>query len=215
MPKDTASQHSWRALRPTDAARLFASSKVPWWIAGGWALDVFRGTPSRPHTDLDVGILRRDALTVLHCVSAWEVFEAEGGRLSPLPPGRVPRLDVHSLWCRPTATDHWTIELMLDESDGETWVYRREPRIRRPMSTAVRQSPEGLPYLAPEIQLLYKSKAPRERDELDFLHTCRLLVPEARRWLRDALELVQPDHQWIAALASTGSPTAISLRTSS
>jgi hypothetical protein len=120
-----------------------------------WRLDAgrFRGTPSHPHTDLDVGILRRDGLTVLHCVSTWEVFEVKGGRLSQLPPGRMPRLDVHSMWCRPTATDRWTIELLLDEADDETWVYRRELRIRRPISTAVRQSPEGLPYLAPEIQL--------------------------------------------------------------
>jgi hypothetical protein len=104
---------------------------------------------------------------------------------------------------------------MLDESDDETWVYRREPRIRRPMSTVVRQSPEGLPYLAPEIQLLYKSKAPRERDELDFSHTCRRLAPEARRWLRDALELVKPDHQWIAPLAHSGARTTMFPRTSS
>jgi len=52
---------------------------------------------------------------------------------------------------------------MLDESDDESWVYRRERRIQRPMSTVVRHSREGLPYLAPEIQLLYKSKAPRSR----------------------------------------------------
>jgi hypothetical protein len=119
------------------------------------------------------------------------------------------------MWCRPTATDHWTIELLLDEADDETWVYRREPRIRRPISTAVRQSPEGLPYLAPEIQLLYKSNAPRERDKLDFSQTWPLLAPEARRWLRDALELVKPDHEWIAALTNSGARTAIPPRTSS
>ena len=93
---------------------------------------------------------------------------------------------------------------MLDEADGDTWVYRREPRIRRPMSTAVRQNPDGLPYLAPEIQLLYKSKAPRERDEVDFARTRPLLAADARRWLRDALEIANPDHRWIAALSNPG-----------
>src|SRR5688572_32870582 len=115
-------------------------------------------------------------------------------------------LDVHSIWCRPTAADPWTIELMLDEADDDTWVYRREPRIRRPMSTVVRQSPDALPYLAPEIQLLYKSKGPRERDDVDFAQISPLLAADARMWLHDALELTAPDHKWIAVLrdAETG-----------
>jgi hypothetical protein len=190
----------WRALHPADAAKVLASCKAPWWIAGGWALDLFRGTPSRPHTDLDVGILRRDLSTVLLGFSTWDVFEAKDGRLTRLAEGCVPPLDVHSLWCRPTAADPWTIELMLDEADGDTWVYRRDPRIRQSMSAAVRQSTDGLPYLAPEIQLLYKSKASRERDEGDFAHICPLLTADAWRWLHDALELADPDHRWIAVL---------------
>jgi hypothetical protein len=193
----------WHSVHPGDAAMLLASSKAPWWIAGGWALDLFSGTPSRPHTDLDVGILRRDVSTVLLGLSTWEVFEAKDGRLIRLADGCVPPVDVHSLWCRPTAADPWTIELMLDEADGDTWVYRREPRIRRSMSTAVRQSPYGLPYLAPEIQLLYKSKARRERDDADFAQICPLLAAHARRWLHDALELADPDHSWIAVLRNS------------
>lgn len=77
------------------------------------------------------------------------------------------------------------------------------------MSTAVRQNPDGLPYLAPEIQLLYKSKAPRERDEMDFAQTRPLLAPDARRWLRDALELANPGHTWIAALRTSGAGPAV------
>jgi hypothetical protein len=140
---------------------------------------------------------------VLHSVSTWEVFEIKDGRLTHLAAGSVPPLDVHSLWCRPTAADPWAIELMLEEADGDTWVYRREPRIRRPMSTVVRQSPDGLPYLAPEIQLLYKSKGPRERDDADFVQIWPLLDADARTWLHDALELTTPDHSWIAVLRAS------------
>ena len=200
MPKDTVGEGSWRALDPTDAVNLLASSEAPWWSAGGWALDLFRGTRTRPHTDLDVGVLRRDVASVLHTLSIWEVFEAKDGRLTRLAAGCAPSRDVHSLWCGPTATDPWTIELVLDEADGDTWVYRRESRIRRPISTVVRLSPDRLRYLAPEIQLLYKSKARRSRDEADFAQICPLLATDARRWLHDALELTTPDHKWIAVL---------------
>lgn len=72
MSKDIAAAHAWRAAHPSDATNPFASSKAPWWIAGGWALDLFRGTPTRPHADLDVGVFRRDVSIVLHSISTWQ-----------------------------------------------------------------------------------------------------------------------------------------------
>jgi len=56
----------------------------------------------------------------------------------------------------------------------------------------LRQSTDGLPYLAPEIQLLYKSKDRRQRDDADFAVIEPLLPVDARRWLQDVLELVAP-----------------------
>jgi hypothetical protein len=188
----------WRALHPRDAANLLAGIDVPWWIAGGWALEMFRGTVTRPHGDLDVGLLRRDVATVLDRLSGWEMFEAKGGRLTRLAAGALPRVDVYSLWGRPTADDLWTIELMLDEADGDVWVYRRDPRIRRSLDTAIRRDANGITYLAPEIQLLYKSSATRDRDDADFAQTWPLLSDDARQWLRNALDLVAPGHRWIA-----------------
>jgi hypothetical protein len=193
----------WRALHPRDAASLLAGIDVPWWIAGGWALEIFRGTVTRPHTDLDVGVLRRDIPTVLDRLSGWEMFESKSGRLTRLAAGALPRVDVNSLWGRPTAGDLWTIELLLDEADGDMWVYRRDPRIRRSLATAIRQSADRICYLAPELQLLYKSSATRDRDDADFAQTWPLLADEARQWLRDALELVAPGHRWIERLRSS------------
>jgi hypothetical protein len=192
----------WRALHPRDAASLLAGIDVPWWIAGGWALEMFRGTVTRPHSDLDVGVLRRDISTVLDRLSGWEMFEAKGGRLTRLAPGALPRVDVYSLWGRPTAGDLWAIELMLNEADGDMWVYRRDPRIRRPLATAIRQSADGIGYLVPELQLLYKSSGTRDRDDADFAQTWPFLSDDARQWLRNALELVAPRHRWVESLRS-------------
>ncbi len=193
----------WQALQPRDAVSLLAGIDVPWWIAGGWALEMFRGTITRPHTDLDVGVLRRDISTVLDRLSSWEMFEAKGGCLTRLPAGALPRVDVYSLWARPTAGDLWAIELMLDEADGDMWVYRRDPRIRCPLATAIRQSADRICYLAPELQLLYKSSTTRDRDDTDFAQTWPLLSDEARQWLRNALALVAPRHRWIESLRSS------------
>jgi hypothetical protein len=200
LKEDFVSGRSWRAIHPYDAASLLAAVSAPWWIAGGWALDLFRAAPARPHVDLDVGVLRCDVLSLLEALSTWQVFEAKDGQLTGLLSGCVPRRDVHSLWCRPTAAEPWTIELMLDEGDREVWIYRRERSIRRSMSEVVRKTADRLPYLAPEIQLLYKSKAPRARDEVDFAAIWPLLDSDARSWLHDAITRVNPYHQWLPLL---------------
>lgn len=58
-------------------------------------------------------------------------------------------------------------------------------------------TPEGIPYLVPEIQLLYKAKGRRLKDEVDFRHTVPVLPGERRAWLRDALLQVHPQHPWL------------------
>src|SRR5215471_17077209 len=89
--EDFFSRRSWRAIHPHDAASLLAAISAPWWIAGGWALDLFRGAPARPHVDLDVGVLRCDVLSLLEALPTWQVFEAQDGQLTGLGGGCVPR----------------------------------------------------------------------------------------------------------------------------
>jgi hypothetical protein len=93
------------------------------------------------------------------------------------------------------------LELLLEESDADDWVFRRDPRIRRPLSDIVARDSGGVPFLTPEIQLLFKAKARRERDEGDFENVAPELSPGQRAWLADALRIVRPAHDWIAQLA--------------
>jgi hypothetical protein len=191
----------WRAASPRDGARWLASLTEPWWIAGGWALDLFAGHQTRAHKDLDVGILRKNALQVLAVLADWQVFEAKNAVLTRLRPGAQPRDDVFSLWCRPAQTKAWTLELMLDEAEGEDWLYRRHREIRHPLKTAIRRSRQGIPYLSPEIQLLYKSHRMRAEDQADFRHIIPQLEPSGRDWLRSSLQMTQPAHPWLSLLS--------------
>jgi hypothetical protein len=187
-------------VTPGEGVHWLSALTVPWWIAGGWALDLYTGSRSRPHKDLDIGILRRDAVEVISSLRAWEFFEAKDGALTPINSGRAPRADVHSLWCRPVGSMQWLLEFMLDESRGDRWVFRRELTIERPLSETIRRDLEGMPYLAPEIQLLYKARATRIEDQADFDRVVPRLEPEARRWLERSLAKVHPDHRWLSLL---------------
>jgi len=77
----------WTAIPPSQATAWLAPLTVPWWFAGGWAIDLYAGAQSHRHADLDVGILRRDAREVLAVFSSWEVYEAEAGVLARLNAG--------------------------------------------------------------------------------------------------------------------------------
>jgi len=105
---------AWQSVHPAQCEEWFSTVTASWWVAGGWALDLYAGTQSRPHGDLDVGILRRDVRDVLAALSSWEVFEVRAGALTRLSPGDEPRTEVNSLWCRPMGASLWVMQLLLD-----------------------------------------------------------------------------------------------------
>lgn len=201
---DQSGLAEWQVVCPREGARWLSGVSAPWWVAGGWALDLYAGTQSRRHGDLDIGVLRRDVSQVLAALPSWEFFEAHNRRLTRLRTGTLPGLEVNSLWCRPADTTLWAMELMLDASDGDRWVFRRQPDIQRPLSSVIRRSHEGIPYLAPEIQLLYKARSRRAKDQADFDHIAPRMDSDARAWLRHTLRRTDPEHEWLPSL---GAPT--------
>jgi len=78
---------------------------------------------------------------------------------------------------------------MLDEADGDVWSSRRDPRIRKPLNNIVRMNESGIPYLAPDVQLFYKAKSSRHKDEVDFAAVLPLLSTDERDWLVHAIEM--------------------------
>jgi hypothetical protein len=109
---------------------------------------------------------------------------------------------VHDIWCRPAPGEPWQIQIMLDESAGEDWVSRRDQRIRRPITSLGFSTADGIPCLAPEIQLFYKANGRRPKDEADFTACLPVLTEPQARWLSEALSLAYgPEHPWRARLA--------------
>ncbi len=92
---------------------------------------------------------------------------------------------------------------MVVELNDREWVFRRYARIRGPRDTMI-LSINGLPVVAPEILLLYKSKLPnRPKDERDFGHVLPHLTTWKRQWLASCLKLHYGDHPWVPMLDDT------------
>jgi hypothetical protein len=206
MPGHISPWGRWDPLSPQEVGTLLSSLSVPWWIAGGWALDLYLGRQTRDHDDIDVQILRRDQRAVRASLAAWDLQAAlprprpESWPFRPWRLGEEIDPRIHDIWCRPAKSAPWRVQLMLADSDGADWLYRRDPRLRRPLARLGCRSADGLPYIAPEVQLLFKAKGPREKDEADFARVVPHMAPARRQWLRTSLALVQPEHPWIGAL---------------
>ena len=96
----------------------------------------------------------------------------------------------------------WRLDVIRERWDGETWIYQRDPRDPRArLASSSPVSDEGIPYVQPEVALLFKAKAPRPKDERDFDFVLPYLDRRRREWLRDALNLVHPGHRWLDRLA--------------
>jgi hypothetical protein len=106
----------------------------------------------------------------------------------------------HQTWAREPETGLWRLDVMREPWEGDTWICRRDPRIRLLRPRLIERTADGIPYAAPEVVLLFKARATREKDEQDFASVLPLLDRRRREWLADALGLVHPGHPWLAAL---------------
>jgi hypothetical protein len=192
----------WEPFTPDEVAGVLEGTTVAWWIAGGWALEALVGRSWRQHDDVDVGFFRDEQVAIRDHLEGWDVRCSDPpGQLRPWLEGEKLPAHVHAIWVRETATQPWRLQLMIDERRDGVWRFRRDARIQRPVDTLTWQR-DGRRYIAPEVQLLYKAKGMRAKDQSDFDHALPLLKEGPRMWLRDALSVVHPGHPWIARVAT-------------
>jgi hypothetical protein len=176
----------------------------PWWVAGGWAIDLFVGRVTRGHEDLEVGVFREDQQALRDHLAGWEVKKCvsrpDGGEWVAWEEGEWLELPIHQLLALQAIADPPEFEFFLNDVVDGQWKFRRTG-YTRPVEEICLCSTHGIPILAPEIQLLYKAKWHREKDEHDFRIALQAMSEAQRGWLRTALERNHPEDPWIAALS--------------
>ena len=193
-------EQRWEPLSLDEVKKLLAPVSAPWWLAGGHALDLFIGHETRKHADVDVSVLRRDQQAFRDALATWDVQIAHGGELIPWKRGETLGPERHQVWARETPSGPWRLELLLEESEGKRWAYRRNPRIGLNIADLGRRDANDIPFIRPEVNLLYKSKDPRPVDETDFLYALPRLDVAQKGWLVGALYTIDATHRWIERL---------------
>ena len=199
--------HLWE-WEEFDLARLLevmGGFDAPWWVAGGWALDLWMERETRPHQDVDVAILRGDQQKLYTSLSQWELYyAAPDHRLLPLGPDQWLQPPIHGVWARRAHDAPWLCEFLLNEHDSADWMYREDPAVRMPLADIGITASGNIPILVPEIVLLYKAHERTEKDEADFRTALPRLSPRSKSWLLHALNKSAPKHPWITHLRTEG-----------
>jgi Aminoglycoside-2''-adenylyltransferase len=195
-------ESKWLAWRPDEVARLLADVRVPWYVAGGWALELFLGGGHREHDDLEIAAPNSRFDEVADALGALEIFLiTDRTEATPLAEARDRFFDTHQTWVREPATGFWRFDVFREPSDGDEWICRREPKLRMPYARLIEWTDDGIPYGRPEAILLMKAKHSKlEKNERDLEATLPRLDGERREWLRGAVAQVHPAHEWLEAL---------------
>ena len=193
-------------------------------VCGGFALDLFLGYETRTHDDIDILAFWEDRETIITYMQSkgYIVYEMlGGGKVHRITDIRVQEKLRKNIFCctedcelvRLYDTDepdvYWLdfqhtglsklnyIEFLFNERTEDEFVYGRGERVRRKLTNALLET-DGVPYLAPELCLLFKS-TDIERDgyQQDFELTIGKLSTEQRTWFENAMGLLYPDgHKW-------------------
>jgi len=189
---------------------LLSGLAVPWWITGGWAIDLAVGHVTRDHADVNVLMLERDE-HALRGLTGVDIQLVAGGqppgpwpvtrRLTAVPdPGPDPGPKGGP--GRPTGPDRLVLrgeglplpaQVIPASAVGAIWVYKKGSHVfTRPLADIARYQ-QGIPFLAPEVVLLVKARPGLGRpgtdnDQRDFEAALPVLSAEQRSWLKDAIE---------------------------
>ena len=204
---------------------LLKSGGFGYAFCGGQAIDLFLGYESRTHGDIDVCAYWSDRDGIIRFMQSrgFSVYEMLGGgrahritdisrqirekrnifcfrdgcslvRVYPLDENDCCRLEFFHIG----QTELDFIEFLFNDRSETDFEYARDREIKREIGRAVLFA-DGVPYLAPELCLLYKS-TDTERDgyQRDFELACRAMSAEQQSWLQSALKRLYPQgHKWI------------------
>ncbi|MEU9056816.1 hypothetical protein AB0D37_41650 [Streptomyces sp. NPDC048384] len=191
----------WKdAWRPEQVAERLAGVSAPWCVAAGWALDLFRGRQSRPHGDLEIAVPSAGFTEIRERFPEY-VFDAVGsGRVWASADAEV-LAATHQTWLRDPVSGQFLFDVFREPHDGGTWICRRDESLRLPYDAIIERTAEGIPYLVPELVLLFKAKAARPKDQADFDGALPQLSQTRRDVLTGWLTRVHPGHPWLEKLA--------------
>ena len=208
-----------------EANDLLKNGGFDYAFCGGQAIDLFLGYESRVHGDIDVCVYWENRNRIIEYMQSkgFLVYEMLGGgrahRITAVSDQRMLKKNIFcflegcplvktyppdedgTCWMEffhIGQTELNFIEFLFNDKSEEAFEYARNREIKREIGKAILFS-NDIPYLAPEICLLYKAKElDREGYQEDFEKAYTALENDQKEWLQYALRLEYPQgHKWL------------------
>lgn len=206
------------------AAQELCGAQFPWAICGGYAISLYLNKDIRVHGDIDVCVFEKDRNSALKYMldAGWNVYEFRGM-------GKVRRLNSdavsdagRNLMCvkedcklvkfYPCEEEGMLyheflndgiskcnyIEVLFNYEEDSKFVFDADNGIKRESGKTIMHR-NGVPYLAPEIVLLYKAAQPdRNENRIDFESAYPHMNDEQKAWLMQSIKKLYPEgHKWM------------------
>lgn len=204
LTEDEVNNSKWKPLTPQEVLKLFNDIQIPWWMAGGYAIEFYVGTSFRNHEDIDLIICRDDMPALKNQLPDWQFYISDKpGTLRYWQEDQELPKNVYDIWLRKDDQSPWQIQIMVNDHEGKDFLYKRDNSIRFNIEKSTSKSKQGIPYLNPEIQLLHKAKSPRIKDHMDLQHCLPRLSRDQKEWLKMMIvKCYSKKHLWLIKLES-------------
>lgn len=208
-----------------EANELLRDQDFEYAVCGGFAIDLFLGYESRKHGDIDILAYWKDRNAIIEYMQSkgYEVFEMLGGgkchRITDINNQMFQKRNIFCSKDNCELVQLWEtseedilfidfkhigqtklnfMEFLFNDKSATDFLYARNHDVKRSLDKAVLFA-DGIPYLAPEICLLYKSTdITREGYQHDYEKAFGKMSEDQRDWLNRALNTMFPDgHKWI------------------
>ena len=192
----------WDPFTPATIGDFMAGFDRPWWITGGWSVEVASGV-ARQHEDMDVSFLSTDAPAFREFLGErWTAWNVDDSWFRPFDARFADIRPDSQLWVRRDARSPWVLDVCLTPAatDGR-WSYKRDTSLVADLDEVTWVAPDGLRYQRPEVTLLFKAAQSRPKDVADAEVMLPLLDERARAWLRRTVARFDPGHAWVTDLA--------------
>jgi hypothetical protein len=185
---------------PLQIKELMRDFKPSWFVAGGWAIDLFLEKETRSHQDIEIAVFRKDQAALHSHFDDWHLHKFVKGEPIVWQRDELLTLPIHEINGFNETAQPPQIEILLNESNETDWIYRRNQGVRRSLNKVQLESRTGVKFLCPEIVLLYKSTNPQPKDGQDFQAVVEYLDAEQKEWLKDAIKVCNSEHSWLQSL---------------
>ncbi|MDM5295134.1 hypothetical protein QUF81_18580 [Peribacillus simplex] len=104
-----------------------------WFFAGGWTIDLFIGSETREHQDIEIALFREDQLYLKEYLKAWDFKKVTKGKFYTWENEllELPIYEIHAL-NKPNGDK---LEVLLNGTKENDWKFRRSLTISHPLKS--------------------------------------------------------------------------------